>query len=1007
MASNKTPNLGMDVWAETDYFKRLELNSNFDKIDLNLGSLLKKNSWFVSIYENSNLVVNGDWRPAIQKAIDDTKGTKKAVLIPYGIFEISDTLTIYRYTKLIGVGKDLSTIKLANGKNCDVIKTYKFDQYTGSTITGSTEDAVNLDVPIAFEIRDLGIDGNFSNNTAGYGLRIYSKHFTLDNVIVKRCADVGVYTEYGNNFIYKAEDTPETFINLEVHETGGENFIFNGPADISITRLYCGWAGKKYSDSKYFPGEKVHSAVFMKGCEIGETHAFENQYGYAYRFTGSSTRIHADLIIGESAHGCVNIEQGVSFNASKVRAHSNRSNTNPYVLVNSDVGVIISNLDIRKYSSDGTATCLQINKENAKIRGYVQGNSSGGSKGNGVVVNAHHCEVDVNIRYLKSDGATPYYGLVTNPTAFLKRNIITAQIQGCDNAWYNQNQGLGSIYNITLNYNSSQGQTGHSGKPKNEDKETWSIVEEDSATGTIEVSNESVGVYVGYRDFGEADDTGRLQRALDAIVSGGKRKTLSLKPGFTYTISSKLTVDMSYVSIVANGAQIDATAITSGEAINVKGSVAPPFYQSTNKIDGLRVYGAGKATNTVGIKFQGVSTAAAGIAPNASSHLAFYGLNVEKFGTDVYFGSHAYILSFHNCDFFNAGTGLYSPSGTLNSDTDYGENITFNHCAIYSSDLGYEFNNDAGSIMFRDCSIDYNTKMGKSDGSVFILIDGGHIEHRHQGLTQAMFDIKGYSHLTLKNLLFYIINDGYSGTDVPYLFDHSTANGSSELILDNVWLRNIRTTTNRICNGRIKMRNTILQFTNYIQASDTENLARNGGSYESDSNMNTVFNVFIDGDAGTWTNKYNTSNVDVTVDSTTGAVGTKSIKINKKTANASKVQFYFRYKKRGKMAVELQYKKGTATTGTATIKTRLANIGQKLVQDVSAATIMIDSAQENGFLEQLKAIDFTTETGSWVSVKSTSAYQVSELYEYLLVEVDVSSMGVGTMNVDAFVVTEM
>jgi len=465
-----------------DLYKGLpNLNEQVSKVE-------KKTDWFVSIYEYENLRVGNDWKAAIQQAIEDTKGTKKAVLIPYGVFEISSTLTIYRYTKLFGVGKDLSTIKLANGANVDVVKTYMFDTYKGTTVTGSTEIAANLGVPIAFELRDLSIDGNFDNNTAGYGLRLYGKHFVLDNVIVKRCAEVGVYTEYGTNYIYEAEDTPETFINLEVHETGGENFIFNGPADISITRLYCGWAGKKYSDSKHFSGEKVHNTVFQKGVEIGETHAFENQAGYAYRFTGSSTRIHADLIIGESAQGCIRVDQGVSFNVSKLRAHSNRSNTNPCVLLDSDTGVVISNLDIRKYNTDGTATCLQINKENVKVRGIVMGNSSGGSKGNGVVLNSHHCDLDLNIRYFKNDGSTLYYGLITNPTAYLKRNTIRAQIHGCDNAWYNQNLGLASIFNITLNYNSTQGQTGRTGQGKNATKEIWNVIEEDSGTAAITIT---------------------------------------------------------------------------------------------------------------------------------------------------------------------------------------------------------------------------------------------------------------------------------------------------------------------------------------------------------------------------------------------------------------------------------------------------------------------------------------------------------------------------------------
>ncbi|MGG0555252.1 hypothetical protein ABEY55_21980, partial [Priestia aryabhattai] len=39
MASNKTDNLNLDVWAEMDYFKRAEMNSNFTKIDGKMGAL--------------------------------------------------------------------------------------------------------------------------------------------------------------------------------------------------------------------------------------------------------------------------------------------------------------------------------------------------------------------------------------------------------------------------------------------------------------------------------------------------------------------------------------------------------------------------------------------------------------------------------------------------------------------------------------------------------------------------------------------------------------------------------------------------------------------------------------------------------------------------------------------------------------------------------------------------------------------------------------------------------
>ncbi|PFP08573.1 hypothetical protein COJ90_21815 [Priestia megaterium] len=39
MASNKTPNLNLDIWAEMDFFKRAELNSNFSKLDENVNEI--------------------------------------------------------------------------------------------------------------------------------------------------------------------------------------------------------------------------------------------------------------------------------------------------------------------------------------------------------------------------------------------------------------------------------------------------------------------------------------------------------------------------------------------------------------------------------------------------------------------------------------------------------------------------------------------------------------------------------------------------------------------------------------------------------------------------------------------------------------------------------------------------------------------------------------------------------------------------------------------------------
>jgi len=49
MASNKTPNLGLDIWQAEDYFKRAEVNNNFTKID----AKVKENSDKIGVLQES------------------------------------------------------------------------------------------------------------------------------------------------------------------------------------------------------------------------------------------------------------------------------------------------------------------------------------------------------------------------------------------------------------------------------------------------------------------------------------------------------------------------------------------------------------------------------------------------------------------------------------------------------------------------------------------------------------------------------------------------------------------------------------------------------------------------------------------------------------------------------------------------------------------------------------------------------------------------------------------
>ena len=98
------------------------------------------------------------------------------------------------------------------------------------------------------------------------------------------------------------------------------------------------------------------------------------------------------------------------------------------------------------------------------------------------------------------------------------------------------------------------------------------------------------------------NDGPAIQAAHDDIVLSGRRGVLYLPAG-VYRIEAGLSLDASFVSVVSDGAAINASALSSGAAVTISGTAAPPYDQSLTSISGLKIIGPGRARDVVGFRF--------------------------------------------------------------------------------------------------------------------------------------------------------------------------------------------------------------------------------------------------------------------------------------------------------------------------------------------------------------------------------------------------------------------
>lgn len=127
-------------------------------------------------------------------------------------------------------GPDATIIKLQNSKNVDVITSYQFSTLTlGGTTGGITSCG----------IRNVTIDGNKANNSGtGIGIRVYGYQFVLENVIIRNCIGLGLYTEWTQGGIPSPNGQMEAFYHhIRIHDNAGGGWLNRGPHDSQFNKV--------------------------------------------------------------------------------------------------------------------------------------------------------------------------------------------------------------------------------------------------------------------------------------------------------------------------------------------------------------------------------------------------------------------------------------------------------------------------------------------------------------------------------------------------------------------------------------------------------------------------------------------------------------------------------------------------------------------------------------------------------------------------------------------------
>jgi hypothetical protein len=185
-------------------------------------------------------------------------------------------LTVYSNIWIIGAGRVITTLRLKNNSNKDLIYGYQTDILWPTNSDGGVQ---------GFGLFNITLDGNRDNNaTYGSCVAIYGEEMYFSNLFVKNARDQGIRTKWFDGAsIFGMESY---FENVRIDTCGREGLYCDGPHDSVFNNLIV--IDGSVNTDKTYPG--IYLGSRMNGrfvaCHVWNR-AASNRHSFALRIDGS------------------------------------------------------------------------------------------------------------------------------------------------------------------------------------------------------------------------------------------------------------------------------------------------------------------------------------------------------------------------------------------------------------------------------------------------------------------------------------------------------------------------------------------------------------------------------------------------------------------------------------------------------------------------------------------------------------------------------------------------